>query len=434
MIIGPNLEALSLPETVLSCIYHGEILTSQNAVEGINTILKRGNPESIFIAMTNLEEDDSNFYRYLENENIQTPLIVFTSGPEDKKNSSYYPLVTSFVDMPIGPENFIKLINKILPVPLSQKKYIPIKTNVLLRLGVGHFDLFLKLSEQNYVRIIHKGEPFYEADAVKLSDKGIFELYIRSDEGQDILAILEKDFSSLSNTVPEEITKTIDHVQTFEAVARALGWSPTVLHAAQKSVSQAVKILSRNSNVIKTLKEKNKDESSHYANHIGLLSYLVCAFSSSLGWIGEAGQVKLAMAALVHDVAVDESYYKNIYEWNKKAADPTDKSPETIRYRMHPYEASKLIRSQDYFSMDVDQIILQHHEIKDGTGFPRGLDARRIGHLPALFIIVEDLVDFVQKGTSIETSVIDFITWGQERYDSGQFKKIFQSFMEKLKF
>ena len=100
---------------------------------------------------------------------------------------------------------------------------------------------------------------------------------------------------------------------------------------------------------------------------------------------------------------------------------------------MHPFEASKLVRTLDAFAPDVDQIILQHHEAKDGRGFPRALDSGRIGHLPALFIIVEDLVEFIDNGDNIETSITDFITWGRAYYDSGHFKKVFTAFEEKLK-
>ncbi len=100
---------------------------------------------------------------------------------------------------------------------------------------------------------------------------------------------------------------------------------------------------------------------------------------------------------------------------------------------MHPFEASKIVNSLDTISSDVDQIILQHHEIKDGSGFPRSMDASRIGQLPALFIIVEDLVEFIDNGDNIETSITDFIMWGREYYDAGHFKKLFASFEEKLK-
>jgi hypothetical protein len=77
--------------------------------------------------------------------------------------------------------------------------------------------------------------------------------------------------------------------------------------------------------------------------------------------------------------------------------------------------------------VDVDQIILQHHEVKNGTGFPRGIDSKYIGLLPALFIIVEDLMDFIDRGDDIEKNMKDFIQWGQEHYDTGHFKKLFNA-------
>lgn len=433
LLIDPREEILSLQETALRCFYSGEVVAQKNSVSGLEAVLKFGNPDLIIMDSQSLLEDESSFYRHVESEGIASPFIVFCNDVVPENLSFQYPAVTAMLEKPKTAHAYTYLVKSLTAVPSKDVAYVPIKTSILLRLGMGHFDLYLKLSDRNFVKIIHKGEPFFETDAKRLSEKGIYELHIRHEDSSSFLKFLEKDISVENKNPIEDISHTLENLETFEEIAKAMGWSPTVMDAAQKSVHQAVKILSKNVNILSTLKRRLKDPSSPYSRHIGLLTYLVCAFSSSLGWIGEAGQVKLAMAALIHDVAVDEDMYENIHEWNKKAANAGDKSPETIRYRMHPYEASKVIRSLDSFSPDVDQIILQHHEIRDGSGFPRGLDSSRIGHLPALFIIVEDLVEFIDNGDNIETSITDFITWGSEKYDSGHFKKIFQGFVEKLK-
>lgn len=71
----------------------------------------------------------------------------------------------------------------------------------------------------------------------------------------------------------------------------------------------------------------------------------------------------------------------------------------------------------------LDQIILQHHEKKDANGFPCSLAANRIMHLNTLFIMVEDLVNFISRGEHLETRIKDYLVWGEYYYDQGNFKK-----------
>jgi hypothetical protein len=142
--------------------------------------------------------------------------------------------------------------------------------------------------------------------------------------------------------------------------------------------------------------------------------------------------MKLAMASLIHDFSIDDRFYDDVESWNKNALNMKDKSPETIRYRMHPNEGAKFAQSLKVIPPDVDQIILHHHEKKDGTGFPRALTSSRIPPLSTLFIIVEDLVNCINRGEHLETSIKDFLVWGEYYYDQGHFKKIFDLIKQKL--
>jgi response regulator RpfG family c-di-GMP phosphodiesterase len=138
------------------------------------------------------------------------------------------------------------------------------------------------------------------------------------------------------------------------------------------------------------------------------------------------------MASLMHDLSLDENIYPNVEEWNKQAKNLSDRSPEIVRFRLHPLHASQTAQTIDVLPPDVEQIILQHHEAPDGSGFPRGLTANRIHYLSSVFIIAEDLVQFLADGEALETSLKDFLTWGENRYQQGNFKKIFDGMKAKM--
>jgi response regulator RpfG family c-di-GMP phosphodiesterase len=432
LLVDPQAEVLNLQETALSCFYGGEVLSLSNPSSAYDVLKEKGSPEMIIVDSQIASENGAHFVNELLKNKISAPIIATSSGSEDKDFIDKYPSIKAVIEKLVSSTSFSHLVKSLTSSPNSEPTHVPIKTSVLTKMGMGHFDLFLKLSETNFVKILHQGEPFLESDAVKLNEKSIFELFIKVEDTTPYLAYLEKELGRDAKS-SEDVSMSVEDLEAFERVAKYMNWTPAVLQAAHRSVNHAVKIFSKDQNVIAVIKKRLSGPASTYSRHVGLQAFLVCAFSSSVGWVGESGQIKLALASLIHDVAVDDKYYDDIKSWNKRAADLTDKSPETIKYRMHPFEASKLVNTLATISPDVEQIILQHHEVKDGTGFPRAMDSRRIGHLPAIFIMVEDLVGFIESGESIETSIIDFITWGKEYYDAGHFKKVFQAFEEKLR-
>lgn len=431
--MDPVEEILALQETALNCFYSGEVMSMRGPQQIVDLLKQKGHPELIIADSEFVSDPDSQLFNSLKKNKVLAPIIATAGVPGIEAALRSSPSITAVISKPISAAHFSDVIKSITSGPLLTPEFVPVKTSLLLKLGAGLFDLYLKLSDKNFVKILHRGEAFFDSDEKKLADKGIFELFIKVEDSSAFLTYLEKELTVITVNSSENINLAIDNLEAFEKIAKCLKWTPEIVSQAQRTVEQAVKIISKNEKVVSLIRKKLSKKGSDYSHHVGLLSYLVCAFSSSLGWIGESAQTKLALAALMHDLSVDDSCYNDIAAWNKRAKDAGDKSPETIKYRMHPFEASKLIQSFETIPQDIDQIILQHHEAKDGSGFPRGLDHGRIGQLPALFIMTETLVDFIGNGDNLETSVTDFIMWGESHYDGGHFKKIFQAFKEHLK-
>jgi hypothetical protein len=423
LLLDPRREVLNLQETALSCFYGGNVLSATAVSEGESILLSKGRPEMIIA--------DVSFLNSLTLKNLNIPIIGTIQNPHNENNLAKNPMATAVVEKPLTAQSISYLVKSLTSIPFKIHSHIPISIESLLKLQISSLDLFLKLSETNFVKVFHRGEVFQESDASQLRDKGVHALYIKSEDSKELLNLLEKVLTNPHED--EDFELILDDLILFEKIAKCLCWTPDVIISAQKSVTQAVKILSSNKNVLSVLKRRLQGPSTPYSKHVSMLAFLTCALGSSIEWIGESGQVKLVLAALIHDASIDDQFYNNIKEWDRRAKDPNDKTPETIKYRMHPFESAKLLNSVDSILPDVDQIILLHHETKDGSGFPRSMDANRIGQLPALFIIVENLMEFIDNGDNIEASITDFIVWGTSNYNSGHFKKVFNAIEEGLK-
>ena len=431
--MDPREDYLSLQESAINCFYKGEVLSLTTAESVKEVLEKRGHPELIVVDSGIMFANNSQVYYHFEKSKVTSPIIATTQFPLPDGLLTHYPSLTSVIEKDKTLQSIMEMISKLSDRDFSLRDYIPIKASFLFKNKMSHCDLYLKLSDKKFVKIFKKGEIFLGSDLEKMEGKGVANLYLKSEDSHDYLHFLEETLIKLGKERSEDTLFALENIEAFERVAKILKWNPEVLESAKKSVNEAIKILSKDKKVVHILKMRLNDSHSSYSRHIGLLTYLSAALGGSLGWTGDGGQTKLALAALIHDVAVRESYYSEIKVWNKKASDKTEKSPEVVKYRMHPFDALKILNTLPDVPPDVDQIILQHHEVKDGSGFPRGITSSRISALASIFIIVEDLLDFVEDGENLETSIKDFITWGRFYYDSGHFMKIYAALEDMIR-
>lgn len=436
LLIDEDEDIINIQLMVLSSFYGGEVVSVSSGYEALERIEAFGEPELIVSDHKILEETGNSLYKHLSEKDLLIPLIICSGSVAYEYKEKKYPLVSAFVEKPFSIESLSYLVKSITTESLNQPSFIAVKLPILLNFIGKSFDLYLKLSESNYVKVIKQGEAFTKEDSEKLMRKGVTHLHVSIMDSYEFLKAYEENLNLLLRSrlgsPQESIVAAIDALTSIESVAKRLKWTPEVILTAKKSIDTAVRILSKDASLIDVLKLKLSNPTSGYSRHIGMLAYMCCIFSQDMAWGGESVQTKLALAAILHDLAVEESYYEDIQSWNKKAANLRDRTPETIKYRLHPLEASKLIQAMKILPPDIDQILLQHHEKKDGSGFPRGLTSSRINQLTAFFMIIEELVEFIGDGENLETSLIDFKMWGDVNYDSSHFKKTYDAIKEKL--
>jgi HD-GYP domain-containing protein (c-di-GMP phosphodiesterase class II) len=365
----------------------------------------------------------------------ELPFVICSTENEAslKKN---FPEARGYIEKPkiIGP--VVEVVDSIINQYRKSPAFVPIRISSLQRWGQTDFDLFMRLSETKFIKVINAGEAFISADAERFFAKGLYYLHISSEDADVYLKNLEKNLEMVSSSQEIESTEanslTLESLDSISQIAFSLGWTPAVVEAAKQAMNLAVKAVSKDPSILKLLKQKLSSPSSTFTHHVGKLALLTCGFCYQLGWTSDSTQMKLGMAALMHDITLDEGIYDDIHRWNASGSDFNDKSTETIKYRNHPADAANLLLSLKNLPPDIDQIILQHHENKEGKGFPRGLTSSRISPLACVFILVEDLINFIGESEDFEGKITAYLDQKASAYNSGNFKKVFEALRESV--
>ena len=124
----------------------------------------------------------------------------------------------------------------------------------------------------------------------------------------------------------------------------------------------------------------------------------------------------IAMASMFHDIGKTK-LPKKLME-----ARPEDLTPEELElYHKHPELGVEIVGKNKLINNSVKQVILQHHECYNGTGFPHQLKGQQVSTLGNILCLVDDFVHIMIKTKKTPTEALRYILTSQEqvsRYNS----------------
>jgi putative nucleotidyltransferase with HDIG domain len=124
--------------------------------------------------------------------------------------------------------------------------------------------------------------------------------------------------------------------------------------------------------------------------HCLFVTGFAVAFAQNLG-MREDDQRRLARAALLHDVG---KAFIPLAILDKPGA---LSEAETAEIRQHPRRGYDALAAQGGFPVEMLDVVLHHHELLDGTGYPNRLASNQISDIVRLTTIVDIYAALVEK-------------------------------------
>ena len=118
-------------------------------------------------------------------------------------------------------------------------------------------------------------------------------------------------------------------------------------------------------------------------------------------------------------------------------ARPEDLSAEDLqKYKEHPELGVKVIEKNKLISNSIKQIIIQHHECYNGTGFPNQLKGPQVSTLGNILCLVDDFVHLMIKSKITNGSSKKYIslTRAVSRYNSVIIESFIKVFVDPSSF
>ena len=379
-------------------------------------------------------------YQYLIDKNIMIPYVLCSSTPPSEL--SVYSNGEQFfgnIQKPNifeGMQNILKVYEEQIEDFDSSSKqvkrnvslYSRIDIDLIESIGIFPADIYVKINDDKYVKILNEGNSLISEDIKKYKQKNIQKLLIKKPDVKIVIETLFNHIETILNdTTSEEETKVIDAHSVIMNTVRALGLSERIVRATENSVNCALGTFKKVKEFDDIFRKIFGSEKLYLTKHSIALSYITCGIISNLPWDSIENRNKLVMSSFLHDVTI------NSPEFNEGSSSLEEKD-NLINFTDHPQEAVNLIRKYEEIPSDVDQIIIYHHERPDGSGVPKGLIASQLKPLASVFIFSHDIVDAIFE---VENEKMDFnlknimTKLNKDYYSVGHFKKCYEA-LEKL--
>ena len=258
------------------------------------------------------------------------------------------------------------------------------------------FDVYIWLSSGKYLKILHAGDSFSKERLDKYkNEKKVEHLYFM---GKD-----RKKFVRLQNNMTkkmvsnEQVSSSLkvqllrSTTEKFIEDAYCEGVKPLVVDQAKQVCETTYNLIKETPDLWKLLRDFQNFDPDAYS-HSFLTTFFASMIVKQFEWESKVTTETVAMACMFHDIGrmkLPEDI-RTMKTWEM-----TDDQFE--KFKEHPELSFEIVDQNRFITPSVKQIILQHHEASDGTGYPNNLRDSKTLTLSKIVFLANEFVDFVTE-------------------------------------
>lgn len=257
------------------------------------------------------------------------------------------------------------------------------------------FDIFIKLKSNRYVKILHAGDALSKERLDKYkNEKNVEYLYFHK---KDLFKFVKFNSYFTKKVIGNNKVPGVKKVKMLQNVTEKFleqtfteGMKPQIVDQG-KEIAETVYELVKNQEDLHKVFRDYQDFDPNAFTHAYLVTMFATSIIKQFEWQSKTTIECTALACMFHDIG-------------KMKMDPTVaqmkveemNDEQLLEYRRHPELGLEMIGNNPLINNSVKQIILQHHEHFDGTGFPFNKKGNKILTLSNIVCLADNFVHIIQ--------------------------------------
>jgi len=256
------------------------------------------------------------------------------------------------------------------------------------------FNVYIQLGSNKYVKILYAGDTFsLERLNRYKNEKGVQFLYFHNADRQKYIQycnfLASKIIASEKVSGPAKVKMMKATAEKLIEEVYSVGLKPQAVEESKQLAQNMYQLLENQTDLYQVLREFQEFDPNAYTH-----SYSVTLFATAIikqfEWQSKVMIETTALACLLHDIGKV-----------KMPRELVDKRPSQMSqaeleiYKKHPEFGDKILSNNLMIGQNIRQIILQHHEYFNGTGFPNGLKGNKVLSISNIISLCDDFVHFM---------------------------------------
>jgi putative nucleotidyltransferase with HDIG domain len=281
-------------------------------------------------------------------------------------------------------------------VDAEDEKFTKVKINEFYSSQPVLFDIFVKLKSNRYVKILHAGDALSKERLNKYeNEKGVEHLYFDKKDNFKFVKFnnyFAKKVIANPNVPGANKIKIMQNVsEKYLEQAFTEGLKPQIIDQGKEICANIFDMVQNDDDLYKVLRAYDDFDPNAFTH-----AYLVTLFSSAIikgfEWQSRTTIECVPMACMFHDIGKMKLPKEML---GMKVDDMSDEQYE--QFKMHPEYGLEIVDGKRLINNSVKQIILQHHEHFDGTGFPFAKRGVKILTLANIVCLADSFVHIIQE-------------------------------------
>lgn len=317
-------------------------------------------------------------------------------------------------------------------VSLTDENFSHIKIDEFYSSQAVLFDIYIRLGENKYLKILHAGDTFSKERIDKYkNEKKISNLYFHNNDRRKYIQYnnhLAKKFIENKNVPAFNKVNILKNVsEKYIEEVYTVGLKAQVLEQGREVCENIYQLIETQTDLYSVLRSFQNFDPTAYS-HAFLVTLYSTAIIKQFEWQSKATIETTAMACMFHDIG------KTLLPKEFIELRPINMNPEQLEtYKKHPELGMQVVEGVRGLNNSVKQIILQHHEAYDGTGFPNASKGNKILTLANIVCLADDFVHIMIDEKKQPTEALRKILTdkaGVKRYNSILIEKFINVFVD----
>lgn len=321
-------------------------------------------------------------------------------------------------------------------VTVVDKEFTRVKIDQFYSSKAVLFDIFINISKNKYLKILHAGDKFDKErlDRYK-NEKKVEFLYFHVKDRRKFIQysnhVAKKaiDNKRVNPNVKVNLLKNLSEKYTEETFTQGL--KSQLVDEGRQVCEHIFKFIDNEPDLHTLLKSYHEFDPAAI-EHSFLVTLYASAIVKQFEWQSQTTIETAAMACMLHDIGKME------LPENLLALKKSDMNEDQLnKYKLHPEIGSKIVDNNRLLNNSIKQIVLQHHENFDGTGFPNGLKAAQILTIANIVHLADDFAHMLIEEKKKPTECLKLILTNRQmvaRYNSAVTENFIKVFVDPGKF